>query len=176
MTASITVIRQFDRVKELLMENATQKHNKYLVLLVDRKRARMFTMNNGVVEHDEEIIDEFVPQKVKHGDDTWDAQDKIFRHIEDHLHRHLALIAKRTAEYVKKERITDIVIGSHKPLLPKVKKHLPYPLNKKVRGTFLVSLKAPLEKILKKTKEVIDKIELEEKRNTIRRRYGLPVS
>lgn len=159
MTASITVTKQFERVKELIMKSATQKIKKYLVLLVDRKRARMFTMTNGIVRHEEEVIDGFVPQKVKHGDDTWDAQDKIFRHIEDHLHRHLTLIAKRAAEYVKKERVTDIVIGGHKPLLPKVKKHLPYPLNKKVKGTFVTELKAPFGEILKRAKNCIERVE-----------------
>ena len=113
------------------MKNDVKKHNKYLVLLVDRKRARMFTMSNGVVEADEELIINDVPQKVKHGDDTWDAQNKIFRHIEDHLHRHLTLIAQNTASYAKKNNINRVIIGSHKPLFSKIKKHLPYPLNKK---------------------------------------------
>lgn len=141
------------------MKNAMQKNNKYLVLLVDRKRARMFTMNNGVVAHDEEVINGFVPQKVKHGDDTWDAQDKIFRHIEDHLHRHLTLIAKNAATYAKKNQITAVIIGSHKPLFSKIKKHLPYSLSKKITGIFITELKAPFEEILKRAKKCIENLE-----------------
>lgn len=142
-----------------LMKNTIKKHNRYLVLLVDRKRARMFTLHNGAVEQDEKFINTHVPQKVKHGDDTWDAQDKIFRHIEDHLHRHLTSIAQQTRLYAAKNHITAVVIGSHKPLFSKIKKHLPYLISQKVKGTFTTELKAPFSEILERAKILIDKIE-----------------
>lgn len=135
----------------------------YLVLLVDRKRARMFILRKGVVKQDEEIIIDSVPQKVKHGDDTWDAQDKIFRHIEDHLHRHLKLVAEKVSDFAKKKQLTGIVIGSHKPLFIKIEKHLQYPLNRKVKGKFVTELKAPFGEILKRAKRTIKEIEEREK-------------
>lgn len=119
----------------------------------------MFILRKGVVKQDEEIIIDNVPQKVKHGDDTWDAQDKIFRHIEDHLHRHLKLVAQKVSSFVKKKRIDGIVIGGHKPLFAKIEKHLQYPLSRKVKGTFVTELKAPFGQILKRAKHAIKEIE-----------------
>lgn len=137
-----------------------KKDNKYLILLVDRKHAEIFTLHsNGSVERDEKFVDGDVPQKVKHGDDTWDAQDKIFRHIEDHLHRHLTLIGQEARIYAGKTQFAGILIGGHSPLFPKVKKHLPYPLSQEVKGTFLADLKAPFNKTLERIKTLIREIE-----------------
>jgi len=139
------------------------KNKAYMVLLVDRKKAKLFTLVDGAVDRVEEFTNSHVPQKVKHGDDTWDAQNKIFRHIEDHLHRHLTLIVQQAKLYAAKSHISGIVIGSHGPLFPKIEKHLPYPLSGKVKGRFVTELKAPFNDILKRAKHLIDQIELKEK-------------
>lgn len=139
------------------------KNKRYMILLVDRERTKMFTLINGVVDNSVEYKDGHVPQKVKHGDDTWDSQDKIFRHIEDHLHRHLALVAKRAAAFAKEYHITEVIIGSHKPLFSKIEEHLAYPLSERVKGKFVTELKAPFNEILRRTKRLINQIELEEK-------------
>lgn len=130
-----------------------------MILLADRKRATMFTIINGVVVKKEELMDAQVPQKVKHGDDTWDAQDKIFRHIEDHLHRHLTLIGKHAAQFAKRNRVSEIIIGGHKPLFSKIEKHLPYPFCHKVTGRFVTELKAPFNEILRRAKRSIAQLE-----------------
>lgn len=137
-----------------------KKDNKYLVLLIDKKKAKILMVHsNGAVERSEEFSDGVVPKKVKHGDDNWDAQDKIFRHIEDHLHRHLTLIAQQASLYAEKENIAGIIIGGHGPLFPKIKKHLQYPLSGQVKATFLLDMKAPFNVILKRIKALIDEIE-----------------
>ena len=139
------------------------KNKTYMVLLVDRQKAKMFTLVDGAVGMVEEFKDGHVPQKVKHGDDTWDAQNKIFRHIEDHLHKHLVLISRKAAAFAKKNNITAVVIGSHKPLFSKIEKHLPYPLSQKIKGRFITELKAPFNEILNRAKLLVSQIELKEK-------------
>lgn len=146
-----------------MKKDTVQKHNKYLVLLADRKNARMFTLQKGVAGQHEEIVCEDVPQKVRHGDDTWDSQDKIFRHIEDHLRRHLECVGQQAKLYVEKNNIDRILIGSHKPLFGKIKKNLQYPLSQKVVGTFVTELKIPFGEILNRAKIHIAEIEGKEK-------------
>lgn len=137
-----------------------KKDNKYLVLIIDKKKAKLFMVHSGgAVERMEEFVDGIVPKKVKHGDDNWDAQDKIFRHIEDHLYKHLELIAQKARSYAEKETIAGILIGGNSQLFPKIKEHLPYPIHGKVRGTFLADLKAPFNKILERIKALIVEIE-----------------
>ncbi len=107
------------------MKSNKQKDNKYLVLLADRKRAIMFTLQNNSAGHRKEFVDGQVPQKVKHGDNTWDSQDKIFRHIENHLHIHLLLVIEAIKSFLKENHVDGIVIGSHTPLFSNIEKHFP---------------------------------------------------
>ena len=130
-----------------------------MILLVDRQKAKMFMLTNGTVANTVEIKDGHVPQKVKHGDDTWDAQNKIFRHIEDHLHRHLLLIGKKATDFARQNHVSGLIIGSHKALFSKVEKHLPVPLSKKLKGRFVTELKAPFNEILHKAVLCVAKIE-----------------
>ncbi len=137
-----------------------KKDNKYLVLVIDKKRAKIFMVHSGgAVERSEEFVDGQVPKKVQHGDDNWDAQDKIFRHIEDHLRRHLEFITQKASLYAEKENIAGVLIGGNAQLFTKIKKYLKYPLSKQVKGTFLADMKAPFNKTLERIKVLIKKIE-----------------
>lgn len=128
---------------------------KYLVLLADREKARLFTVNFGKIEEQKEIFDNNVPQNVKAKKIDYGRDDKIFRHIEQHLHYHLMLIAETAREFIKGKNINFIILGGHKELLPKMKAHLTYPLNKMVLGEFVTELNIPLAEALKLLKEKI---------------------
>lgn len=137
-----------------------KKDNKYLILLIDKRQAKMFMVHsNGAVERSGEFKDGQVPKKVKHGDDNWDAQDKIYRHIQNHLHRHLALIVQKVSSYAGKENISGVIIGTNAQLLPKITKHLPSHLSVQVKETFLVDMKAPFNETLKRVMAIIAEIE-----------------
>lgn len=136
------------------LEEALEKHNRYLILLVDREKARLLTVNLGEIEEHKDVFNGEVPQNVKAKKIDWGRDDKILRHIEDHLHRHLQIIAKATKEFAKGKNINFLIIGGHAQMLPKIKKHLPYPLNKMVRGEFITELNIPLSKILTLSKKV----------------------
>lgn len=134
------------------------KNKTYLVLLIDRKMAKLFTFFNGKLSYLNEFTGDSVPQKVKHGDNTWDAQDKIFRHIENHLDRYLTQVSSFVSNYVKQNPIDGIILGSHKPLFAKIKKHLPFSLLKKVKGEFVTELKGPVDEVSKKAALAIARV------------------
>ncbi len=135
----------------------TTKH--YLLLLADREHAKFYLISGGHLIEEKELEKDHVPQKVKHGDDTWDAQDKIFRHIEVHLHKHLQHVAEEAAKFIKGKNVTGVLIGGHKPLFTKVAHHLSPQISKKVIGTFVTELKITKGTILKNAQKEIDKIE-----------------
>ncbi|MEX2007456.1 MAG: hypothetical protein WD992_01670 [Candidatus Levyibacteriota bacterium] len=140
------------------------KNKKYMVLLVDRQKAKFFTLIDGSVERADEFKNGHVPQKVRANEEHYYGRsDKILRHIEDHLHRHLTLVSQKAAAFAKENHITGIVIGSHKPLFSKIEKHLPPHLSKKVKGRFVTELKEPFNDILKRAKRLIDQIEKQAK-------------
>lgn len=139
----------------------------YLVLIADRKQAKLFTLFKGTVSSLLDFSKNDVPQKVKHGSNTWDAQDKINRHIQEHLHQHLNSLSAIVKKYVKENPVDGILIGGHKNLFVIIKKHLPYPLSKKVIGNFVTELKVPLNTISKKAIEEIEKLELADTRKRV---------
>lgn len=145
-------------LKPLLKE--LKEHEKYLVLLVDRKKARLFTVHLGIVEEHKDVFGEYVPQKVKQIHEAFKRENKILRHIGDHLHRHLKLIIGKTKEFAHNNKnIHFLIIGGHEELLPKIKKLLPYPLSRKLRGSFITQLNIPLNDVYLKSKKIAEKIE-----------------
>lgn len=144
---------------------ALGEYKSYLVLLADREKARLFIVHLGEVEERKDVFDAQVPQRVKHGDDTWDQQGKIMRHIEDHLHRHLKFIAQETSKFVRDYPVSFVIVGGHKDIIPKIKKHLAYPLNKMVLGQFVTELNIPLNKVFLQSKKIAATIRQEYSQN-----------
>jgi peptide subunit release factor 1 (eRF1) len=138
-----------------------------MILLVDHKKSRMFTLLNGAVEQYKEFINGHVPQRVHEINKAWMRQDKIFRHIENHLHRHLQQVAQAAQIFAKENHISGIIIGGHKELFTKIKKHLPYALSRKVKGTFVTELKGPFNEIVRKAKLLITQLEAKKEKKYV---------
>lgn len=134
--------------------NAFKEQKKYLFLLVDRQKARLFTIHLGNIEEHEEVFGQHVPQKVRQINEAWKREDKILRHIDDHLRRHLKFIAEKTSEFAKNKHINFIVLGGHRELFSKIKKHLPHHLAKKVLDAFVSELNLPINDLFLKSREV----------------------
>lgn len=139
-------------------EEIVDKYQKYLVLLVDRKKARLFTVHLGKIEEHKDIFGADVPQNVKAKKIDYGREDKIFRHIEIHLHRHLQNIALVAKNFAKGKNIHFIIIGGHAEIIPKMKKHLRYPLKQKVLGQFVTELNIPLNEVFLHSKKVATEI------------------
>jgi len=133
----------------------------HLIILADRASAHLLLVRDGKIIKKMDVEKDDVPQKVKHGENAWDAQDKIFRHIEDHVKRHLEKVAHVAGEFVKNEKINGVLIGGHKTLFAKIEKELKYPLSKKVLGSFVTELKAEQGEIVKRINNFLDKLENE---------------
>lgn len=140
------------------VEEAVRWYTQYLVLVVDRAKARIFRVHLGKIEEHSNIFNGIVPQKVMQLGDAWGRDAKIRGHIEEHLHRHLSLIAVKTAAFAQKNPSSFLIIGGHKRLIPKVKRHLPLTLQKKILGEFVTELNIPLHKILLLSKKVATEV------------------
>lgn len=124
---------------------------RYLFVLADRKLAKFFTFYNGFLEDHMEVSDPSVPQDVKSNKEENHARNnKIIRHIEDHIHRHLQLISKKIDEFVGLKKINAVFIGGHKEMLHLIRKHLNPSLKKKITGEFVAGLKVFQNEILRR--------------------------
>lgn len=146
-----------NRYSEPLNE-ALDKYQKYLVVLVDREKAKLFTVHLGKIEEQKDVFNGEVPQNVKAKKIDWGRDNKIFRHIEQHLDKHLEFIAKAVLEFANGKGIHFIILGGHKEIIPRMKAHLLYPLNKMVKGQFTADLDLAIDKVLIKSKEVAGQV------------------
>ena len=138
------------------MLQSLQKYTKYLVLLVDRKKARMFTVEQGEIIDRSELIGDHVPQKVKStGRDISGGDGDIhFRYNEELLQHHVDLAAKAVTKFTKNNDIHFVIIGGHAEMFKKVIKSLPTSLQEKVVSSFVTELNIPLNDILLKSKKI----------------------
>ena len=136
------------------LEDVLKNYHRYLVIAADHKKATVFTVNLGEIEEKIEIVDDQVPQRVKVKKVDYNKDNIIFRHIEDHLHRHLKLIAEKAGHFASGKEIDFIIVAGHKELLNKIKQHLLYPLDKKPVSELVTDVNIPLNEILIKSKEV----------------------
>lgn len=131
-------------------------NKRYLFVIADRKFAKILTFFDGVLENHMEILDPSVPQDVKSNkEENYARNNKIIRHIENHIHRHLQLISKKVDEFVGTKPVHAVFIGGHKELLHLIKKHLNPGLRKKIVGEFTAGLKVFQNEILKCCEKVM---------------------
>ncbi len=140
------------------LKSVLTQYQKYLVVLLDREKAKVFTVNLGKIEEGKKFLDMMVPQKVKAETVYYGRDDKIFRHIEDHLDEHLKQVAKATVDFAKQQDIRFIILGGNPLLFDKFKKELRCPFNELVLGEFVADLDLPLNKSLQKSKQIARQI------------------
>ncbi len=141
----------FDTLNKVLLENPP-----FIVVLLDRTQGKLIEVNVGEKEAQSRLIKNDVPQKVKSGDDLWDQQNKIFRHIEDHLHRHLVEIVKELREFEKNYPDGLIVIGAQKELVGKFIRELSKEMQAKVIGNFGANADDNETEVIKKAQKIVD--------------------
>lgn len=140
------------------IQNELQAYNRYLILLADRQKVRFVTLYQDSIETKEEFRNRTIPQKVK-GRNQEDRQDKIDRHIQDHLHRHFLQVVTKLGQFVKNKPVHGIIIGGHKPLLHTFEKYLPTWMKQKIVGELSIEPDSLLNEILIRSKEIISRVE-----------------
>lgn len=141
---------------------AQEDTRRYFVILSDRKKAIFYTLYSGFVEDRQVITDNSVPQNVK---GRWpevpyaQREDKMQRHIQDHLHRHFIRIADYAEKFIKHKPISGVILGGHKTEMSQFEKYLPKPLKEKIVGKFVSELKINFNEIVSKSKTIIDQVD-----------------
>lgn len=133
------------------------KYPRYAVVFLERDRARIFDLLWGEIEHKTEEIRSEVPQRMNAARATWKGLEerKIQNHIEVHINRHLEKVAKAVENYMDKNKIPYLVIGSRRELIDRFREYLPKRLQAKIVGSYLTRTDQDISKIRKRSSEVI---------------------
>lgn len=120
----------------------TQEFSRYLVAVIERDKAEFFSIFLGEIEKDSEILLSDVPKKIRTStSDDWHGrrEQKIERHIEDHLNRHFKAVALKIREHLEKNGYSHLILGGHQEARVKFQDFLDKNSAKKLVGFFNLS-------------------------------------
>jgi hypothetical protein len=135
--------------------DALPRYSMYLVLLVDREKVRMFTVEQGELVDHSDYVGGYVPHHAKStGREPIGGDDAVFRHNETLLKRHVALVAKTVVEFTKTQDVHFVIIGGHSEIFKKVAASLPVSIRNKIVNSFVTEINIPLNEILLESKKI----------------------
>lgn len=127
------------------------EYERYLVLVVDSRKARIFSLYMGMLEAQPDIfIEDEMPDRVGAGDSrralTTRTGEEVFggygaqgidRYIKEHIHRHLKAVAARVLDHFKEKGFSRLILGGPEDkTLPWIKSHLHSYLKERLAGEF----------------------------------------
>ncbi len=140
-----------------------EKYPRYLVVFLERDKARFFSIFLGEIEEISEILCSEVPQRINAARSEWKGlrETKVQGHIQDHLNRHLKKVARKTRDYLgyKKTKFDSLVIGAHKELVEMFINVLDEKSKEKLVGSYRIIKGYRLNRIKEKSMEVISEHE-----------------
>lgn len=127
-----------------------------LVIIADKKYAKILLFHNGIIQKQETIVDSTVSQKIKaNKGEQYARNSKLFRHILKQTHDHFAQIAQSVNLFVKNEKIHSVFIGGHTSTMYTLENSLSPNLRKKIKAEFIISPQAPQKEIVRKSQHAI---------------------
>lgn len=144
------------------------KYSRFLCILVERAKARMFEVFAGEILEHTDILDD-VPGKVKKAGFGGYEERRIERHIEDHVRRHYKHAAEAALNLDKKYQNDHVILGGTEQNTNEFRHFLHSTLQDKVVGTFLEDINANPKAVLERTMQIEQEIKEEEERKLLQR-------
>ncbi len=138
------------------LAKSLHSHSKYLVLLVDREKAKMFTVEQGEIAEQAEYIGDTVsrPAKASSRDGTDTQPDINSRRSDMLLKQHIVEVTKAVTKFVKAADISFVIVGGHNEMFKKVAEALPANLRSKTVLGLVTDINQPLSTILRESKKL----------------------
>jgi len=133
------------------------EYERFVVALVDKEKARLFSVFMGEIEEERELFD-VVPGR--HDQGGW-SQANYQRHHEMHVHWHLKRAAEALAALFRRHPFDRLVLAGPEEATSELRRLLPRPLRAKVAGTIPAELFAGEAEILRRTLEIERELERE---------------
>jgi peptide subunit release factor 1 (eRF1) len=159
---SIPNIARFGREPYVrsLMETLDE-YERYGVVLVDKQRARLFSVYLGGIEEHQEMMSD-VPGKVDTTTrDAMRSQMKIQRHHDQHVVWHVKEVADRLARLSERYRFDRLIIGGPEKAVTEFLHVLPKRLRNRVVDTMSLNINVDERTVLAATRKIEERVERE---------------
>lgn len=133
------------------------EYERYVVALVDKEKARLFTVYLGEIEEERDLFD-VVPGKHKQG--GWSQAD-YQRHHEVHVHWHLKRVAEELARLLRRRPFDRLVLAGPEEATSELRRLLTRPLAMRLVGSFPAEIFASEAEVLEQTLAIERQVERE---------------
>ncbi|MCX8034265.1 MAG: hypothetical protein N3A00_02970 [Thermodesulfovibrio sp.] len=134
-------------------------YQKYGVLLVDKRSARVFLVFLGDIEEYGMIHHDHVPGKHKKGGWFALAEKRYSRHIEHHVKMHLKDVIDKFGDFLKDREIRRIVVAGPDEAIYELMRILPENIKQKIVGRTFIEKHAAAEEVIEKVMPIINEYE-----------------
>jgi peptide subunit release factor 1 (eRF1) len=138
---------------------ALDEYERYGVVLMDKEKARVFTVYLGEIEEHEVVFDELPRRTVTTSMDRLWSQKNLQRHHDAHVHWHAVRVAERLREFVDRYRCDRLVVGGTVEAISELMRVLPKRLSERVAGTISLPLTAPASEVLAEVMRLEEQVE-----------------
>jgi peptide subunit release factor 1 (eRF1) len=144
------------------------EHERFGVVLVDQKRARLLTVFLGEIEEHRGLISEVPPRPDSPSTDKLRSQPRMERRHDESVSSHVRMVAVELARLLDQLEVDRLIVGGAVEVGSELVRQLP----KRLRGRLVEVLPIPVganpEEILAKTSEVQLRIERAAELETVR--------
>ena len=146
------------------------EYERYAVALVDKTRARLFSVFIGEIEESDALRDTDAVGRTDQG--GW-SQARYQRHHEAHVYSHLKTVAQRLAELHRRRRFERLILAGPEEAATELRRVLPRMLARRVVAVIPADIDAGVRDILDKTLAVERRIEREDEERLLRQLVDL---
>ncbi len=152
-------------IKPLL--DVLDRHQRYIIALVDKESARIFVVHLGDIVEYGEVHTPDVPGRHKKGGWFALSQNHYERHIKFHVGLHLGDVVKKLDSFMAGEGISGLLIGGSDEAAVMTREMLPPSASGRIVGTFQCGMSASNDEILTRAGAVIEAYEKKKKEDTV---------
>jgi peptide chain release factor subunit 1 len=147
---------------------ALDEHERYGIVLVDQKRARLLTVFFGEVEEHKDLFSDIPPRPEAPSSDRQRSQPRMERRHDESVSSHVRMVANELGRLLDQFEVDRLVIGGTVSAASELARVLP----KRLRGRLVEVLPIPIaaspEDILARTSEVQMRLERAEELEIVR--------
>ena len=130
-------------------------YQRYAVALVDKARARLFTIHVGAIEEQEELFED-IPQKHDQGGLS---QSRLQRQHDEHVHWHLKDVVERLDTLSRQRPFDRLVLAGPVEAVSELRDRLPRPLADRLIDVTNLAFNASEDEVLARTLEIEQRAE-----------------
>jgi len=139
-----------------------EDHDQFAVVLMDKQRARILTVDATGMEQHAEILSDVPNKHATTGTDHIMSQTQMQRDHDQHVLGHAKRVAEELAAIVDRKKLSRVVIGGPVEATATFTNELPKRLQQMVIGTISVPLDSNYERLSHELKAVQEKAEHED--------------